>query len=132
MKRPDRERPWGPDAQFEMLYRLLVNQGLLRVYGEAGSGLLLGAEMIGPAAEHIGHLLAWALQQHQTVVQMLACPFYHPTVEEGLRTALRDLEQRLRPAMSMPDDCMDCTPGTSSSRTAPSWPGSRTSRWAST
>lgn len=28
VKRPDRERPWGPDAQFEMLYRLLVNQGL--------------------------------------------------------------------------------------------------------
>ena len=88
------------------------NRGLLAVYGEVGTGRFLGAEMIGPAAEHIGHLLAWALQQHQTVVQMLACPFYHPTVEEGLRTALRDLEQRLRPAMSMPDDCMDCTPGT--------------------
>ncbi|SMP62447.1 dihydrolipoyl dehydrogenase [Noviherbaspirillum suwonense] len=88
------------------------NRGRLAVYGEAGTGRFLGAEMIGPAAEHIGHLLAWALQQHQTVLQMLASPFYHPTVEEGLRTALRDLEKRLRPVMAMPDDCMGCTPGT--------------------
>lgn len=27
-KRDDRERPWGPDPQFEMLYRLIVWQGL--------------------------------------------------------------------------------------------------------
>ena len=67
--------------------------------------------MIAPAAEHLGHLLAWALQQQQTVRQMLASPFYHPTVEEGLRTALRDLEKRLQPAGVMPVDCMGCTPG---------------------
>ena len=88
------------------------NRGIIAVYGEQGSGCFLGAEMIGPAAEHIGHLLAWALQQRQTVLQMLASPFYHPTVEEGLRTALRDLEKKLRPAMLMPEDCMGCTPGT--------------------
>jgi dihydrolipoamide dehydrogenase len=87
------------------------NRGTIAVYGEVGSGRFLGAEMIGPAAEHIGHLLAWALQQRQTVLQMLASPFYHPTVEEGLRTALRDLEKRLRPALALPEDCMGCTPG---------------------
>ena len=88
------------------------NRGLIAVYGEPETGRFLGAEMIGPAAEHIGHLLAWALQQRQTILQMLASPFYHPTVEEGLRTALRDLEKRLRPTMAVPEDCMDCTPGT--------------------
>ena len=31
-----------------------------------------------------------------TVAQMLEMPFYHPVVEEGLRTALRDLDARLR------------------------------------
>ena len=87
------------------------NRGLLAVYGEVGTGRFLGAEMIAPAAEHLGHLLAWALQQQQTVLQMLASPFYHPTVEEGLRTALRDLEKRLQPAGVMPVDCMGCTPG---------------------
>lgn len=73
----------------------LVNQGLLHVYGEIGSGRFLGAEMVGPAAEHLGHLLSWAVQQRQTVGEMLACPFYHPVVEEGLRTALRDLQTAL-------------------------------------
>jgi dihydrolipoamide dehydrogenase len=74
---------------------MLRNQGLLHVYAEVGTGLFLGAEMIGPDAEHIGHLLAWALQMNMTVAQMLDMPFYHPVVEEGLRTALRDAQAKL-------------------------------------
>jgi dihydrolipoamide dehydrogenase len=77
---------------------MLRNHGRLRVYGEVGTGRFLGAEMIGPDAEHIGHLLAWALQAKMTVAQMLEMPFYHPVVEEGLRTALRDLDTRLKEA----------------------------------
>jgi dihydrolipoamide dehydrogenase len=50
---------------------------------------------VGPRGEHIGHLLAWAHQQHMTVEQMLAMPFYHPVIEEGLRTALRDAHAKL-------------------------------------
>ena len=75
---------------------MLKNQGHLRVYAEQGSGRLLGAEMFGPAAEHIAHLLAWSHQQELTVAQMLDMPFYHPVVEEGLRTALRDVQSKLR------------------------------------
>jgi len=30
-----------------------------------------------------------------TVAQMLDMPFYHPVVEEGLRTALRDAQAKL-------------------------------------
>jgi dihydrolipoamide dehydrogenase len=48
-----------------------VNRGMLRVYGEADTGKFLGAEMVGPAAEHIAHLLAWARQSDLTVSQML-------------------------------------------------------------
>ena len=66
------------------------NRGLLHVYAELGSGVLLGAEMVGPDAEHLVHLLAWARQLDLTVGEMLALPFYHPVVEEGVRTALRD------------------------------------------
>jgi dihydrolipoamide dehydrogenase len=75
---------------------MLRNHGHLRVYGDPESGRFLGAEMVGPDAEHIGHLLAWALQSGMTVAQMLEMPFYHPVVEEGLRTALRDLAARIR------------------------------------
>ena len=90
---------------------MLRNQGLLKVYGEQGSGLFLGAEMFGPAAEHIGHLLAWAAQQHMTVSKMLDMPFYHPVIEEGLRTALRDLNHKLNLGPQMVEACMDCGPG---------------------
>ncbi|MHB8622245.1 MAG: dihydrolipoyl dehydrogenase [Sulfuricaulis sp.] len=74
---------------------MLRNQGLLHVYADAATGLLRGAEMIGPEAEHLGHLLAWAIQAGLTVAQTLEMPFYHPVVEEGLRTALRDAQAGL-------------------------------------
>jgi dihydrolipoamide dehydrogenase len=90
---------------------MLLNQGILKVYGEQGSGLFLGAEMFGPAAEHIGHLLAWAAQQRMTVSGMLDMPFYHPVIEEGLRTALRDLNQKLHIGPAPIERCMDCGPG---------------------
>jgi dihydrolipoamide dehydrogenase len=87
------------------------NKGMLRVYGEYGSGRFLGAEMAGPRAEHVGHLLAWAHQAKMTVEQMLDMPFYHPVVEEGLRTALRELAQELKKPPPPPKPVPDCTPG---------------------
>lgn len=78
---------------------MLKNRGMLRIYADANNGRLLGAEMVGPRAEHLGHLLAWAQQAGMTVAEMLSMPFYHPVVEEGLRTALRDACRQL-------DDCM--------------------------
>jgi len=75
---------------------MLRNRGHLRVYANPENGRFLGAEMVGPDAEHVGHLLSWALQAGMTVSQMLEMPFYHPVVEEGLRTALRDLDAKLR------------------------------------
>jgi len=90
---------------------MLQNQGLLRVYGEFGSGLFLGAEMAGPRAEHLAHLLAWALTQRLTVPAMLDMPYYHPVIEEGLRTALRQLNRNLRLGPEPVKRSMDCGPG---------------------
>lgn len=90
---------------------MAVNKGLLKVYGEQGTGLFLGAEMIGPRAEHIAHLLSWAVQQNMTVPHMLDMPFYHPVVEEGLRTALRDLNAKLKIGPQAAKDCMETGPG---------------------
>ncbi|HEX7388325.1 MAG TPA: dihydrolipoyl dehydrogenase [Castellaniella sp.] len=73
---------------------MLRNQGVLRVYMQRAGGLFLGAEMVGPDAEHVAHLLAWALQMKLTVPDMLKLPFYHPTIEEGIRTALRDADRQ--------------------------------------
>ncbi|SDJ42777.1 dihydrolipoamide dehydrogenase [Lutimaribacter saemankumensis] len=65
--------------------------GLLRIHAECETGRLLAAEMCVPGAEHLAHLLALVVEQRMTVADMLAMPFYHPVIEEGLRGALRDL-----------------------------------------
>jgi dihydrolipoamide dehydrogenase len=102
------------EASFEDQGRSRImakNQGLLRVYAQHGTGRLLGAEMCGPQAEHIGHLLAWACQQQLTITQMLDMPFYHPVVEEGLRTALKDAQHKLHLGPSPVAYALDCGPG---------------------
>lgn len=72
-----------------------VNHGLLRVYADKSSGRLLGGEMCAPQGEHLAHLLALAVQRKLTVRELLGMPFYHPVLEEGLRTALRDAASKL-------------------------------------
>ncbi|USH02651.1 dihydrolipoyl dehydrogenase [Grimontia kaedaensis] len=90
---------------------MLRNKGVLHVYGEQGTGRFLGAEMMGPNAEHLAHLLAWAHQNQMTISQMLDMPFYHPVIEEGVRTALRDLNAKLHLGPEMIKHCLDCGPG---------------------
>lgn len=87
------------------------NAGLLRVYAAHGSGRLLGAEMIAPRAEHLAHLLAWAVQQGLSVHDALAMPFYHPVIEEGLRTALRDCAHALDQGPAPVAGCTEYGPG---------------------
>ncbi len=76
----------------------LRNRGLVNVYAEKVTGRFFGAEMLAPGAEHLAHLLAWALQNRMTIEQMLAMPYYHPVLEEGLRAALHDASAKLRAA----------------------------------
>lgn len=71
------------------------NKGLLRVYAQKSSGQLLGCELCAPGGEHLAHLLALAIQQQLSVQDLLRMPFYHPVLEEGLRTALRHLASQL-------------------------------------
>ena len=74
---------------------LLRNKGLMNVYAETVTGRFLGAEMLAPDGEHLAHLLGWALQNRMTIEAMLEMPYYHPVLEEGLRTALRDVNAKL-------------------------------------
>ena len=72
------------------------NDNAIRLYVEPGSGRLLGAALFSGAGEHLAHLLAWAVQRGETVEELLRLPFYHPTVEEMLQTALRDAASKLK------------------------------------
>lgn len=90
---------------------MLENHGVIRVYADSATGTFLGAEMVGPSAEHIGHLLSWSVQRRDTVQQMIDSPFYHPVVEEGVRTALRQIQRKLVIPPPPPEACLDCLPG---------------------
>ncbi|MET0065153.1 MAG: dihydrolipoyl dehydrogenase [Candidatus Thiodiazotropha sp.] len=67
------------------------NRGVIRVYANCKSGVLLGSEMITPRGENLGHLLSWAIAQNLTVGDLLRLPFYHPVIEEALQAALNNL-----------------------------------------
>lgn len=62
---------------------------LLHLYVAPGSGRLLGAAMMTTHGEHLAHQLAWAIQAGQTVEDLLAMPYYHPSIEEMLQSALQ-------------------------------------------
>ncbi len=68
-------------------------QGGIRLYAEP-SGRLVGAEMIGPEVEHLAHLVAHAVQDGLDAKTFRDRPFYHPTLEEALDTAVSDLLER--------------------------------------
>ena len=88
------------------------NRGLVRLYADRKCCRLIGAEMFGPRVEHLAHLLAWSIQQELTVQGALQMPFYHPVLEEGLRTALRDLARKLKVSGECRCEDMADAPGT--------------------
>lgn len=72
------------------------HRGIIRIYASKQDYVLVGAELFAPRAEHMAHLLAWAVQQKLTVQKVLEMPVYHPVLEEGMRTALRALAKKLK------------------------------------
>jgi dihydrolipoamide dehydrogenase len=94
----DRDRVVVGEARFADQGRariMLRNAGLLRICANREDGALVGAELFAPEGEHLAHWLALAIHRRSTVFDLLRAPFYHPTVEEGLRTALGDLAKQL-------------------------------------
>ena len=71
------------------------NHGAIEVYVDKSSRKLLGAELLTDSTEHLAHLLAWMISEKLTVDEILEKPFYHPTIEEGLRTALKHARRQL-------------------------------------
>lgn len=71
------------------------NEGVIAVYAARETGRVLGAEMCVHEGEHLAHFLALAIDRELTVHDLLRAPYYHPTLEEGLRTALRRLSKDL-------------------------------------
>lgn len=64
--------------------------GLVRLYGDA-DGVLIGATIVATGGEHLGHLVALGIDRGIDVATFADQPWYHPTVEEMLQSAARDL-----------------------------------------
>lgn len=85
-------------SSFERQGRAIVlgkNMGAIEVYIAKNSRQLLGAEFFVESAEHMAHLLNWMIDEGCTIDEILSKPFYHPTLEEGLRSAFKNAKTKL-------------------------------------
>ena len=85
-------------VSYEKQGRALVlgeNKGAVEVYIHKITRKLLGSELLVHSAEHMAHLLSWILSEDLTVDELLDKEFYHPTLEEGLRTAFKHARRQL-------------------------------------
>ena len=77
-----------------------AEDNLVRLYAARDTGRLLGASLLATHGEHLAHLLAWAVQRGDTVQDLLALPYYHPSIEEMVQSALKDALRQLAPSTS--------------------------------
>jgi dihydrolipoamide dehydrogenase len=70
-----------------------VNRGGMRVWADR-EGRLLGGEMLGPAVEHLAHVVTYAIADGLTAREVQDRPIYHPTVEEGLQSLMSQIIQK--------------------------------------
>ena len=83
--------------------------GRARVYARRACCTIFAAELIGPGVEHMAHSLAWIIEQRMTAQRALTLPYYHPVLEEGLRTAIGELAHAL--SLAGRPGPLDCGPG---------------------
>ncbi|WCR11813.1 dihydrolipoyl dehydrogenase [Paracoccus stylophorae] len=67
-----------------------VAHGLVQIHADR-HGRLIGADLCAPQGDHLAHHLVWAVMDRVTAADFLRRPFYHPTLEEGLKSALRQI-----------------------------------------
>lgn len=72
--------------------------GHVAVIADRASGRILGAEIAGPEAGELIHVFSTAIALGATVEQLLAAPWYHPTLAEIITYPLEEIaETRANP-----------------------------------
>ncbi|GIT07229.1 MAG: hypothetical protein CM1200mP30_08590 [Pseudomonadota bacterium] len=74
---------------------ILKNKGLMHIYADQNLDFFWEMNLLDHMRNILHTFMSWAHQQKMTIQQMLEMPFYHPVIEEGLRTALRDAKSKL-------------------------------------
>ncbi len=71
------------------------DHGVISLYANKQTKKLVGGEMMVPRAEHFIHLLAWAVENEMTVLDLVKMPFYHPVLEEAIQVTINQLFKAL-------------------------------------
>jgi len=70
--------------------------GFVKVLAAQRTGQLLGAEIVGKDAGELIHCFTTPLAMHATVYDMLAAPWYHPTLSEIVTYPLEEIADRIK------------------------------------
>jgi pyruvate/2-oxoglutarate dehydrogenase complex dihydrolipoamide dehydrogenase (E3) component len=73
-----------------------VEHGAAKLVARKDTGELLGAQLFGPRADDVIHILGAVMAFHGTAADMLQMPWYHPTISEVLLSLARDLDALVR------------------------------------
>jgi pyruvate/2-oxoglutarate dehydrogenase complex dihydrolipoamide dehydrogenase (E3) component len=71
-----------------------VTHGLWKLVAERSTGEILGAQIFGPRADDLVHILSTAMYHRTTAAQLLQMPWYHPTLAEVALSLARQIEQQ--------------------------------------
>ena len=72
-----------------------VEHGLWQLSADADTGELLGTQIFGPRADDLVHTVAAVMHFRGTPRDLLAMPWYHPTISEVALDLARDLDHQL-------------------------------------
>jgi pyruvate/2-oxoglutarate dehydrogenase complex dihydrolipoamide dehydrogenase (E3) component len=73
-----------------------ANYGYVKVLAEPVRGRLLGAEIVGKDAGELIHAFTGALTTRATVFDLLAAPWYHPTLAEIITYPLEEIADKVK------------------------------------
>jgi pyruvate/2-oxoglutarate dehydrogenase complex dihydrolipoamide dehydrogenase (E3) component len=71
-----------------------VAHGVMRLVATADRGEILGAQIFGPRADDIIHAVSAVMYYRGTAQDMLAMPWYHPTLSEVLLSLAREISAK--------------------------------------
>ena len=83
--------PWDDHGKSILME---AKHGYVRVFADR-SGKILGAEIVGKDAGELIHAFSVAISLNATVVDLLAAPWYHPTLAEMVTYPLEDIADEL-------------------------------------
>lgn len=81
----------APFAQTGRAITMDVAHGVMRLVATADRGEILGAQILGPRADDIIHAVSTVMYYRGTAKDMLAMPWYHPTLSEVLLGLAREI-----------------------------------------